>query len=44
MLPVGGVPYFEEKLQARVIHQTYDIEPENDFWMHVMVFDRILTK
>ncbi len=40
---VDNVPYFEEILQAKVIHQTYDIEPENDFWMHVMVFDRVLT-
>lgn len=41
---IDNVPYFEEKLQARVIHQTYDIEPENDFWMHIAVFDRILTE
>lgn len=38
-----NVPYFEEKLQARVIHQTYDIEPETDFWVHLVVFDRVLT-
>ncbi|MDD2621139.1 MAG: DUF2294 domain-containing protein [Syntrophomonadaceae bacterium] len=41
---IDNLPYFEEKLQARVIHQTYDIEPENDFWMHIAVFDRILTE
>jgi len=41
---IDNVPYFEERLQARVIHQTYDIEPENDFWIHVMVYDRGLTK
>ncbi len=41
---IDNVPYFEDKLQARVIHQTYDIEPENDFWMHIMVFDRVLTE
>jgi uncharacterized protein YbcI len=41
---LDNVPYFEERLQAKVIHQTYDIEPENDFWMHVMVFNRILTQ
>ncbi len=40
---IDNVPYFEEKLQARVINQTYDVVPENDFWIHVMVFDRILT-
>jgi hypothetical protein len=36
--------YFEEKLQARAIHQTYDIEPEKDFWIHIVVFDRVLTE
>ncbi|HWP96570.1 MAG TPA: DUF2294 domain-containing protein [Syntrophomonadaceae bacterium] len=41
---VDNVPYFEERLQAKVIHQTYDIEPENDFWMHIVVFDRMLTE
>ncbi len=41
---IDNVPYFEEKIQAKVIHQTYDIEPEKDFWIHVMVFDRILTE
>lgn len=41
---IDNVPYFEEKLQARVINQTYDIVPENDFWMHVMIFDRTLTE
>ncbi|KAF1085883.1 hypothetical protein SPSYN_00613 [Sporotomaculum syntrophicum] len=32
--------YIEEKLNAKVIHHIYDIEPENDFWMHAVVFDR----
>ncbi|MEN6328150.1 MAG: DUF2294 domain-containing protein [Syntrophomonas sp.] len=41
---IDNMSYFEEKLQARAIHQTYDIEPENDFWMHIVVFDRILTE
>lgn len=41
---IDNVPYFEEKFQAKVIHQTYDIEPEKDFWIHVMVFDRVLTE
>lgn len=41
---IDNVPYFEELLNARVIHQTYDIEPEKDFWIHVMVFDRTLTE
>lgn len=41
---VDNVPYFEEIFQARCIHQTYDIEPEKDFWMHVAIFDRMLTE
>jgi len=41
---VDNVPFFEDKLQARVINQTYDIVPENDFWIHVMIFDRMLTE
>lgn len=41
---IDNVPYFEERFQAKVIHQTYDIEPENDFWMHIVVFDRVLTE
>ena len=41
---VDNTPYFEEILQAKAIHQTYDIEPENDFWIHITVFDRVLTE
>ena len=41
---IDNIPYFEEILQAKAIHQTYDIEPENDFWIHITVFDRILTE
>ncbi|HCF71962.1 MAG TPA: hypothetical protein DER33_10350 [Syntrophomonas sp.] len=41
---LDNVPYFEKMLQAKVIHQIYDVEPENDFWMHVAVFDRVLTE
>ena len=41
---IDNVPYFEQKLQARAVHQTYDVEPEKDFWIHVVVFDRVLTE
>ncbi len=41
---LDNVTYFEETFKAKVIHQTYDIEPENDFWIHIMVFNRILTQ
>lgn len=35
--------YFEDKLCATAIHQAYTLEPGNDFWMHVIVFDRPLA-
>jgi len=41
---IDNVPYFETLLGAKVIHQTYMVEAENDFWMHTMVFDRVLTQ
>lgn len=41
---IDNLPYFEKKLQAKAIHQTYNVEPENDFWIHVIVFDRTLTQ
>jgi len=40
---IDNMKYFEERLQAKAIHQAYDLEPEKDFWMHVIVFDRVLT-
>lgn len=39
-----NVPYFEEKLGAKCIHRTYDVEPENDFWIHIYVFDQMLIE
>ena len=41
---IDNVPYFEDKLQASAIHQVYDVEPENDYWIHVMLFNRVLTE
>ncbi len=41
---IDNLEYFEKVLQAKAIHQTYDIEPEKDFWIHVVVFDRMLTE
>ena len=41
---IDNLPYFEEKLGAKCIHQTYDVESENDFWIHVMVFDQVLIE
>ena len=39
-----NMPYFETLLGAKAIHQTYMVEAENDFWMHAIVFDRVLTQ
>jgi uncharacterized protein YbcI len=41
---IENMPYLENLLEAKAIHQTYMIEAENDFWMHVIVFDRVLTE
>ena len=41
---IDNMPYLETILGAKSIHQTYMIEAENDFWMHVVVFDKILTE
>ena len=41
---IDNIPYLENLLEAKAIHQTYMIEAENDFWMHVIVFDRVLTE
>lgn len=41
---IDNTAYFEGILHARSIHQTYDIEPENDFWINVIVFDHNLTE
>lgn len=41
---IDNTAYFEGILHARSVHQTYDIEPENDFWINVIVFDRTLTE
>ena len=40
---IDNLAYFEERLDARAAHQVYQIEAEKDFWMHVVVFDRVLT-
>ena len=41
---IDNVPYFEKRLGATAIHSSYCMEPENDFWMHAIVFDRSLTE
>ncbi|HHV35555.1 MAG TPA: DUF2294 family protein [Syntrophomonadaceae bacterium] len=40
---VDNLSFFENKLGAKAIHQTYDVEAEHDFWMHAIVFNRVLT-
>ena len=40
---IDNLAYFEKRLDARAVHQVYQIEAETDFWMHVVVFDRVLT-
>jgi len=40
---IDNMPYLETVFGAKALHQTYMIEAENDFWMHVIVFDKMLT-
>ncbi|NLX02923.1 MAG: DUF2294 domain-containing protein [Syntrophomonadaceae bacterium] len=40
---IDNLAYFEERLDAQAVHQVYQIEAEKDFWMHVVVFNRVLT-
>ena len=41
---IDKVPFFEEFLGANCIHQTFDVEADKDFWIHVMVFDKQLIE
>ena len=40
---IDNVPFFEKLLNAKAIHHTYEVEAHNDFWIHAIVFDRVLT-
>ncbi|NLY11274.1 MAG: DUF2294 domain-containing protein [Firmicutes bacterium] len=39
-----NVPLFEDIFKAKVLHQTFLVDAEKDFWMHVMILDRVLTQ
>ena len=41
---IDNISFFEEILHCKCIHQTYCVEPEKNFWMHVIVFDHQLTE
>lgn len=41
---VDNSAYLEEKLGAKCIHQMYDVDPKQDFWIHSMVFDKVLIE
>ncbi len=40
---IDNKSFIEKLLGAKAIHETYMVEAENDFWMHVIVFDRVLV-
>jgi uncharacterized protein YbcI len=40
---IDNIPYFERLFDAEAIHHTYEVEAHNDFWIHVIVFNRVLT-
>lgn len=35
--------YFEEMLQAKILHETCDVDAKRDFWVHILIFDRNFT-
>ncbi len=37
-----NVAFFEDTLGAKAIHHAYEVDAEQDFWMHAIVFDRVL--
>jgi uncharacterized protein YbcI len=39
---IDNIPYFEETLKAKVVYHSYDIDPENDFAGHLIVFNHVL--
>lgn len=39
---IDYLPYFEAQLGAKCIHQTFNIESETEFYIHVFVFDQLL--
>jgi uncharacterized protein YbcI len=40
---IDNIPYFEKLFNAKAVHQTYEVEAHNDFWIHAIIFDRVLT-
>lgn len=43
-ISIDNVPYFESKLGANCIRQSFDVDAKNDFWVHIMVFDQLLIE
>jgi hypothetical protein len=41
---IDNMPYLEAALGVKAIRQSNLIEAENDFRMHIVVFDRVLTE
>ncbi|WP_419658835.1 putative protein DUF2294 [Desulfosarcina variabilis str. Montpellier] len=38
---LDNLSYLEKKLKAKCIRQSYDVDAEKDFFIHVMVFDKV---
>lgn len=41
---IDNLAYFEEKLGAKCIQQIYDVDAKNDYWIQVMIFDKVLIE
>lgn len=40
---IDNMPFIEELLGAKAVHETYTVDAENDFWMHAIIFDKVLA-
>lgn len=36
--------YMEKTIGAKCIRQSYDVDTENDFFIHTFIFDRVLIE
>lgn len=39
---IDNTAYFEKELKAKIIFQSCDMDPKNDFACHLIIFDRML--
>lgn len=40
---IDNMPHIEKTLGARAVHEGFTVDANKDFWMHAIVFDRVLA-